>query len=1291
MDRPFSHSSLGLSRQRQIDSICDAFEAAWQAGQNPPSELFLARVPQLERMALLRELLRLELTYRLAANEQLQTAEFQHRFPEFPEVVAEVLDQLPQLGETRLRRVAERSSAHRTFTPRASTEPRLAADDTAQFADETHASPPRKRFGNYELLQRIGRGGMGVVYQAQQMEPIRRVVAIKMILAGQFADPCDVQRFHAEAEAAASLDHPGIVPIYEVGQQEGQNYYSMAFVEGEGLAKRLIAGPLPPTEAASIALQISQAVAYAHSQGIIHRDLKPGNILLDASNRPRITDFGLAKRLTEDSDRTAEGQILGTPSYMPPEQARGERSSIGPRSDLYALGGILYAMLTGRPPFQAASFETVLQQLMQLEPVSPRQLNPEVPKDLETICLKCLEKDPARRYESALELANDLVRFLGNKPIHARPVRRLERLQKWVRRDPRTALLLTAVVAALTVGATISTVYWLRSEHAAHELRQTNISLADANLREREARGQATLRAQEAVEARQAVASALDRSQSELELARRRLYIADIQLADQAYHEQDLATLQHLLEKHLPSPDSDAPDLRDWEWYYLRSRCQQDDLTFRAHSHRVESLAWKPDETEVASADSSGQILVFDPHHGNVRLRLNYGIAKQCQLHWQAEGTYLLAVLAPIERQLPSTPSEPSPILVWDAATGEAVLSEMGLDAVWSSSGDLLAWIDAQNQVRLREPAKAETRQLAQSATQPLALCFNPDGSELCVVNKTHARTLNVSTGEIRLEIPLASPMQAKVAWSHDQQNLALALQPAAGGPQPLIVYQASDGKVLHRFAFEGNPLQLQWSADSQLLSLQAFDTLFAYSLPTAATTRVAAYCSQVNETAGTLLAGQRSLQLHEIAADGTAVARKTWLGHIGTLRAIAWSPSGQRIASGGADTTVRIWNAQPAAKPQLLSPDGRWRFVDEYPNLKIHDTRNQQPPLQLARNTIRQLIWDARCQRLAMLHVHPAQSMAGRLTPSRSTAQIWDSASGMLSPEVEVPLAIELHWEPNGERLIVAGQRQTIGVDPVTLQLTPLLAKFTLPGDERIVGVDLHEPSGRFALTLWKQLTPTALRAYADNKDGSLDETGNAVRTVIVDAEGQVLHAFSVPGFLRNVSRASLWNHRGDQLAFAAWDGKQRESVILVWNLPGANRPPVSPTPASPFPDVDPADLQLSSDGFTMLRGPGERAVSLLWSPNDRRLAIAYRPLPAMIRIWDTEQSERLIDIEGIVPPGSELHWERDGRAVAWSGTHGGYGMGEHDASRGYEAADPLPEGYFRLQERAPPGGGFF
>jgi eukaryotic-like serine/threonine-protein kinase len=334
---------------------------------------------------------------------------------------------------------------------------RLAAGGGASRLAPPSSFPKLRYFGDYELLEEIARGGMGVVYKARQMS-LNRIVAVKTLLFGHTADGKFVKRFHAEAQAVAGLHHPNIVAIHEIGVYEGQHYFSMDYVEGQTLAERARDTPVPPGLAADYLRTIAQAVHYAHQQGVLHRDLKPSNVLVDALDQPRVTDFGLAKRLRDDSDLTHEGQVMGTPNYMAPEQAAGNRAELGPATDVYSLGAILYYLLTGRPPFLAESLEAALGLVLHAEPVTPHLLTPSIPRDLETICLKCLEKDPRQRFLSAEALADDLGRWLRREPILARPSTLVERMIKWTKRKPAIAALSGLLLLSASLG--IPAILW---------------------------------------------------------------------------------------------------------------------------------------------------------------------------------------------------------------------------------------------------------------------------------------------------------------------------------------------------------------------------------------------------------------------------------------------------------------------------------------------------------------------------------------------------------------------------------------------------------------------------------------------------------------------------------------------------------------------------------------------------------------------------------------------------------------------------------------------------------------
>jgi eukaryotic-like serine/threonine-protein kinase len=379
--------------------------------------------------------------------------------------------------------------------------------DRAAPAVPLESSPRTIRsFGDYELLQEIARGGMGLVYRARQVS-LNRMVAVKVLLGGQFANETFARRFRREAQAAASLTHPNIVSIYEVGGHDGQPYFSMELVEGRSLAELTREKPLPARQAAQLVKTIAEAVHYAHERGVLHRDLKPSNVLVDASGAPHITDFGLAKqfaaadvsKLTSESkaqtpnssidqslasaateDLTITGQVLGTPNYMPPEQADPRHAPTAATSDVYSLGAILYHLLTGRPPFMAETLTQTLRLVSESEPVSPRLLNPNVARDLETICIRCLEKDPQRRYASAQELADELDRLLRDEPIRARPVGWAGRTARWCRRKPALAVALGAAAALLlivAIGSPIAIVRINRARKAAETARNQEAAL----------------------------------------------------------------------------------------------------------------------------------------------------------------------------------------------------------------------------------------------------------------------------------------------------------------------------------------------------------------------------------------------------------------------------------------------------------------------------------------------------------------------------------------------------------------------------------------------------------------------------------------------------------------------------------------------------------------------------------------------------------------------------------------------------------------------------------------------
>ncbi len=363
--------------------------------------------------------------------------------------------------------------------------------DASPAGGEGERLPRMGQVAGYKILKLLGRGGMGVVYKARQ-RGLKRIVALKMISAGGLHGPAELARFRSEALAVADLQHPNIVQIYEVGEDDGNPFFSLEYISGGSLAKKIGGTPQPPREAAHLVRALADGMEFAHQRGIIHRDLKPANVLLTETGEPKVSDFGLVKRLEDDAGQTQSGSILGTASYMAPEQAEGKTKEIGPRSDLYALGGILYELMTGRPPFRAASVLETLEQVRTQDPIAPSQFQPKLPRDLETICLKCLQKEPAKRYDTAAALAEDLRRFLVGEPILARPVSRAEWLWRWCTRNRRIAALCGFVAFLVVAWAATSTLLY-RLARSNERIALANASLAEHNAQEARAKAHEAL------------------------------------------------------------------------------------------------------------------------------------------------------------------------------------------------------------------------------------------------------------------------------------------------------------------------------------------------------------------------------------------------------------------------------------------------------------------------------------------------------------------------------------------------------------------------------------------------------------------------------------------------------------------------------------------------------------------------------------------------------------------------------------------------------------------------------
>jgi WD40 repeat protein/tRNA A-37 threonylcarbamoyl transferase component Bud32 len=732
----------------------------------------------------------------------------------------------------------------------------------------------------YEIIEELGRGGMGVVYKARQLR-LNRLVALKMVLAGDHADQTSRIRFLAEAEAVARLQHPHIVQLFESSQHEGLPYFTLEYVSGGSLARKIGGVPLPPRQAADLLERVARAAHHAHEHGIVHRDLKPANVLLDAEGTPKITDFGLAKHTQLGEGLTATGAVMGTPAYMAPEQARGLGKHVGPAADVYALGAILYECLTGRPPFQAPTPAETLLLVLETDPVAPHRLQPGLPRDLENVCLKCLAKDPKRRYPSSCELADDLRRFLEDQPVRAQAAGLLERSAKWARRRPAlAALLAVCVLATLTLLAGGGYFTEQLRQERDHARAQEQL----AKSREAEANDQR----------RQALKNAED-ARRQLEWARRTLLGLTLLRASSLW-ERDPAAGAALLQ----DPERCPVELRDFTWGLYARLCRRNRLTLTANGF-VTSFALSPDGKTLVSGgskelwgdDQPGELWLWEPTTGKLRTVLRGHTSKVTAVAFSPQGQNFAAADAGGLTKL------------WNLADNKQPLTLPGRDArvnslAFSPDGKLLAAGTAMG-VRVWEMAAPQRQRAGLSNIAVECVTFTPDGKMIIaggsfLGDKEGKESKPV--GQVRL-------------WDLSQAPAALILSNQANGVLSLAI--SHDGKTL-AVGF-GDRREPDKPADIQLWdmdSAQPKATLGGHG---------GAVFALAFTADGKLLASGSQDQTIKLWDVRRRQDHATFRGHTGEVLALV--PVASTLISGGADGTIKFWDLAVSPMRDMLGGHG--------------------------------------------------------------------------------------------------------------------------------------------------------------------------------------------------------------------------------------------------------------------------------------------------------------------------------------------------------------------------------